>query len=217
MNTINQRRLGGSEVYIPDIGVGTNSWGSAPREDVNQAFSTFLDAGINFFHTAPVYGKSEQVLGEVRKKDGRPIIISTKFTPSLLPWVKNRGPIDLFKSLDASLLRLGVEKIDLFTLHFPPSLKLLDDLVDSLTKAVQSGKVRAVGVSNFSESLLRQTHAKLKNNGIPLASIQSGFNLLHRNPEQNGVLKACHLFAMALLRKACYPASIVLERKSSLV
>ena len=191
MNDIGRRRLGDSDVYTSDIGVGTNSWGTEPFENVYQAFTTFLDAGINFFDTAPVYGKSESVLGECRKKDGRPIIISTKFTPSLLPWGKKRGPKDLFKSLDESLLRLGVEQIDLYTLHFPPSLILLDEYMDSLTKAVRSGKIRAVGVSNFSEPLLRQAHAKLKYNGIPLASIQSGFNLLHRNPEQNGVLKAC--------------------------
>jgi len=87
------------------------------------------------------------------------------------------------KSLDKSLKKIGVEQIDLFILHFPPSMQLLDDYVDTMVRVVKSGKVRAVGISNFSEPLFRETYAKLKSNGIPLASIQSGYNLLHRNPE----------------------------------
>ena len=101
--------------------------------------------------------------------------------------------------MDRSLGRLGVERIDLYQIHFPTSPRRVDALVDVLAEAVQTGKVRAVGVSNYSASLMRQAHAVLSRHGIALASNQVHYNLLHRYPETNGVLDACRELHVALI------------------
>jgi aryl-alcohol dehydrogenase-like predicted oxidoreductase len=109
------------------------------------------------------------------------------------------SPRTLLKSLDSSLQRLGVERVDLYQIHFPTSPDRVDALMDVLAEAVQAGKVRAVGVSNYSASLMRRAHARLARHGIPLASNQVHYNLLHRYPESNGVLDACRELNVALI------------------
>ncbi|HLW02578.1 MAG TPA: aldo/keto reductase [Ktedonobacterales bacterium] len=199
-----QRALGASSLVVPALGVGTWSWGDArfwgygqshTQDDVTQAYHICLDAGLNFFDTAEGYGggESERLLGQCRRADGRASIIATKFAP--LPWRASSSA--LLRALDGSLERLGVERIDLYQIHLPPPR--LNPIMDALAEAVQSGKVRAVGVSNFSASLMRRAHARLAHHGIPLASNQVQYSLLHRNPEKNGLLDACRELDVTLI------------------
>src|SRR5262249_1720593 len=152
--------------------------------------------------TAEMYGagESERLLGACRREDGRPITIASKFAPPLTPFSRTRSSArSLLKALDDSLARLGVEYIDLYQIHFPsPELKV-DALMDVLAEAVQSGKVRAVGVSNYSAAMMRQAHARLASHGVPLASNQVHYSLLRRFPETNGVLAACRELDVALI------------------
>src|SRR5215475_7816841 len=86
---IEQRKLGASEIAVPAMGIGVMSWGfgilgygkTHNYDDIQQAYRACLDAGFNFFDTAEGYGngESERLLGEFCQKDGRPIIIATKF------------------------------------------------------------------------------------------------------------------------------------------
>ena len=81
--------------------------------------------------------------------------------------------------------------------------------MDTLAEAVRSGKVRAVGVSNYGADLMRRAHARLARHDIPLASNQVHYNLLHRKPEKNGVLDVCRelnvaLIAYSPLEQGCY-------------
>src|SRR5260370_25456319 len=71
--------------------------------------------------------------------------------------------------------------------------------MDVLAEAVQAGEVQAVGVRNYSASQMRQAHARLARYGIPLASNQVGYSLVHRYPETNGVLDACRELDVALI------------------
>ena len=211
MIKIEQRQLGASGLAVPALGIGTMSWGERligygkthTRDDVFQAYRAYLDAGLNFFDTAERYGggENERLLGECRRKDGRPIIIATKFAPASIfaPTPTRLSPHALLKALDDSLQRLGVECIDLYQIHFPPALQRVDAYMDVLAEAARAGKVRAVGVSNFSASLMRQAHARLASHGIPLASNQVHYNLLHRYPETNGVLSACRELDVTLI------------------
>jgi len=206
MITINQRLLGATGISIPPLGVGVWSWGdkgfwgygrSYTREDITQAYKVCLDAGLNFFDTAEIYsqGESERILGECRRQDGRPIIIASKFAP--LP---NRlSARTLQQALDGSLERLGVETIDLYQIHWPYTFLNVDALMDALAQAVRSGKIRAVGVSNYSARLMRRAYARLARHDIPLASNQVHYSLLHRNPEGNGLLDACRELNVALI------------------
>jgi aryl-alcohol dehydrogenase-like predicted oxidoreductase len=102
-------------------------------------------------------------------------------------------------ALDASLSRLGRQSIDLYYIHFPYTLLSIEALMDMMAQAVEAGKVRAVGVSNFSAEQMRRAAARLEKYGIPLAANQVRYNLLHRQPEVNGVLAACRELNVALV------------------
>ncbi|MHB8597759.1 MAG: aldo/keto reductase [Ktedonobacteraceae bacterium] len=86
-----------------------------------------------------------------------------------------------------------------FAISRPISKMHVDALMDVMAEAVQAGKVRTVGVSNYSASLMRQAHARLAHHGIALASNQVHYNLLHRYPETNGVFSACQELNVALI------------------
>ena len=188
------------------MGVGVWSWGDKSfwgygqdytREDVTLAYKACLDTGLNFFDTAEMYGRgeSERILGKCIREDGRPVIIASKFAP--LP---NRlSARSLLEALDASLERLNVKTMDLYQIHWPYSLIGVAALMDALAQAVHSGKVRAVGVSNYGANLMRRAHARLARHDIPLASNQVHYNLIHRKPEKNGVLDACRELNVALI------------------
>jgi Predicted oxidoreductases (related to aryl-alcohol dehydrogenases) len=203
---LDQRQLGASDITVPALGVGTWSWGDKnfwgygttyTRDDIAAIYRFCLDNGLNFFDTAEIYGKgeSERLLGACHRQDDRPIVIASKFAP--LP---PRFSADtLLDALDASLERLGVDTIDLYQIHFPNPLFKLHPLMDALAEAVRAGKVRAVGVSNFNEQQLRAAHARLARHDIPLASNQIHYSLLHRKPEQNGVLAACRELNISLI------------------
>ena len=208
----NQRTLGASGLVVPAVGIGIGSWGdsqldygkSHTRQDVLQAYRTCLDAGLNFFDTAAMYGRgeSERLLGECYRDDGRPIIIASKFAPPIIYTPSFMGPppeTRLRQALDGSLQRLGVECIDLYQLHVPPSPRQLNAYIDALADSVREGLVRAVGVCNFNAPMLRRAYARLADHKIPLASNQVHYNLLHYYPEQNGVLDACRELDIALI------------------
>ena len=206
-----QRTLGASGLIVPALGIGTMSWGERlmgygkthTHQDVNEAYRACLDAGLTFFDTAEGYGfgENERLLGALHMQDGRPVIVATKYAPFSLfaPLPTRWSPRALLTSLDASLHRLGVERIDLYQIHFPTSPRSVDTLMDVLAEAIHMGKIRAVGVSNYSASLMRQAHARLARHGIALASNQVHYNLLHRYPETNGVLDACRELNVALI------------------
>jgi aryl-alcohol dehydrogenase-like predicted oxidoreductase len=203
---IEQRQLGASGITVPALGIGVWSWGDKgvwgygrdyTQDDVAQAYKVCLDAGLNFFDTAEIYGKgeSERNLGACLNQDGRPITIASKFAP--LP---NRfSARQLLDALDATLERLGVSSIDLYQIHWPYTFLSTNSLMDALAEAVRAGKIRSVGVSNYSAKLMREAHARLARHDIPLASNQVHYSLLHRKPEVNGVLDTCRELNVALI------------------
>ena len=186
------RPLGASGLTVSPLGVGTNKWSYGKNDaPVLQAFQASVDAGICFFDTAEIYGfgKSERLLGECLRQTGRQAVIATKFVP--LPTHQ------LGKALDASLSRLGLQTLDLYYIHFP--LGRIEALMDQMAQAFQQGKIRAVGVSNYSASQMRQAADRLARYNIPLAANEVQYNLLHRQPEVNGVLDACRELNVALV------------------
>jgi aryl-alcohol dehydrogenase-like predicted oxidoreductase len=194
------RPLGATELIVSPLGVGTNRWGGGRgqnNEAVFEAFQASLNAGINFFDTAEVYtrGNSERTLGECMKRANQVVITASKFAP--LP---NRlSPHTLMDALDASLSRLGLETLDLYYVHFPFTFLNLDALMDMMALAVHTGKIRAVGVSNYNARQMRRAAARLARYGIPLAANEVHYSLLHRQPETNGVLDACRELNVTLV------------------
>ncbi|MGZ8755430.1 MAG: aldo/keto reductase [Acidimicrobiia bacterium] len=203
-------RLGQSDLGVPRLGVGAMTWGEARGlarlhpakmayggahglEAETEALAVSLEKGVNLFDTAAMYsgGASERRLGELAA--GRDVLIGTKF-PSRFRF----GAEDFPDELEASLSRLGRDSIDLYQHHYPGRVSI-PRLMNRMADAVEAGKVRAVGVSNYSAEQMRDTHAALAERGIPLASNQVEYSLLHRKPETNGVLDACRELGVTLI------------------
>ena len=206
-----RRRLGGSGIAVPVMGIGTDSWGEKllgygkryGDDDLYQAYRACLDAGLNFFDTAEGYagGVSESLIGTFHGRDGRDILIATKFDNPIL-FARRGGkakPGSVAAALNASLKRLGVDHVDLYQVHFPLPAEAIDGFMEVLAAQLKAGKIRALGVSNFGADAMRQAHRSLAARNIALASNQVCYNLLHRHPEQNGVLDACRELDVALI------------------
>ena len=203
--------LGKSTLRVPRMGVGAMTWGDAKGlarlhpaktayggadgiDEEKRALEVSLEAGVNLFDTAAMYsgGASERRVGELAK--GRDVLIASKF-PGSFSFSVEEFP----RELEGSLERLGCDSIDLYQHHFPNSRISIPALMDQLADAVEAGKVKAVGVSNYSAEQMREAHAALAKRGIPLASNQVEYSLLHRQPEVNGVLDACRELGITLI------------------
>ncbi|HVO43342.1 MAG TPA: aldo/keto reductase [Aggregatilineales bacterium] len=206
-----QTSLGRSNLKVPRLGVGAMTWGDAKGlarfhpakiaygsahgfEEEKRALELSIEAGVNLFDTAAMYsgGASELRLGELAR--GKDVLIASKF-PGGFSFRSEEFP----KELEASLARLGRNTIDLYQHHFPARGVSIPKLMDQLADAVEAGKVKAVGVSNYSVEQMREAHAALAKRGIPLASNQVEYSLLHRQPETNGVLDACRELTITLI------------------
>ncbi len=194
-----QRVLGRSGIVVSPLGAGTNRWGgdASKDEQVFQTFRTDLDVGINFFDTAEIYtgGRSERALGSYIRRDNRPAVVASKFAP--LP--TRLSAHTLMDALDATLRRLQMTSIDLYYVHWPYTFLRIEALMDELALAVQLGKIRAVGVSNYSADQVRRASERLARYNIPLAANEVHYSLFHRQPESNGVLDICRELDIALV------------------
>lgn len=198
--------IGKSGLVVSALGAGTWQWGDRRlwgfgREytaaDVEAAYAASRAAGLTFFDTAEIYGSgvSERILGGLVRKDPAPPVVATKFAPLPGRWTAR----SVAGALEASLARLGLERVDLYQVHWPYTVIPIEALMNALADQVEAGKVRAVGVSNYSERQMRRAHAALARRGIPLASNQVHYSLLHRNPERNLVLAACRELDVRLI------------------
>lgn len=189
---------------LPPLGVGTWAWGDRltwgydrgyGREDVEAAFHASLEAGITFFDTAEVYGwgTSERILGDLIRQSQVRVMVATKYAP-FRPTARA-----VHGALAASLRRLGLDQVDLYQVHFPPFPVRIERLMDELAEAVKEGKARAVGASNFSLDQMRRAHEALARRGVALAANQVEYSLLHRQPEWDGLLRACQELDITLI------------------
>jgi len=170
-------------------------YGGPDSENAERAaFDMSLAAGVTLFDTAAMYsaGASERRLGALAQ--GHDVLVATKFPAGPLSRTE-----DMPRTLDASLARLQRTSVDLYQYHFPSSLVSIPKLMHLMADAVEAGKVKAVGVSNYSAEQMRSAHAVLAEHGIPLASNQVQYSLLHRKPEVNGVLDACRELGITLI------------------
>jgi aryl-alcohol dehydrogenase-like predicted oxidoreductase len=203
--------LGKTDLRISPLGLGTWQWGDRMMWgygktytdiDIHQAFQVSLQSGIRFFDTAEVYGKgrSEELLGGCLKEAGQsplaaPLVVATKFMP--YPWRLRKGT--LLSKLRASLARLGLERVDLYQIHWPSPPLPIEVWASALADAVEAGLTRAVGVSNYNSAQMRRAHSALSKRGIALASNQVEFHLLNRRVEREGLLKLCRELGVTLI------------------
>jgi aryl-alcohol dehydrogenase-like predicted oxidoreductase len=165
-------------------------WGGQDDAQSADAIHAAIDHGVNWIDTAPIYGSghSEVVVGRAVKQLGskRPLIF-TKFGLGADSNAANRSAAaaDVTAECDASLRRLGVDAIDLYQLHWPAPQPIAETAA-ACSALLKAGKIRAIGVSNFSVAQLDEWTAT----GVPLHSDQPPYSIL-RPAVKHDVLPWC--------------------------
>jgi aryl-alcohol dehydrogenase-like predicted oxidoreductase len=199
--------LGQNGPVVTPLCIGTWAWGdklfwnygnSYGPEQLQEAFTAALEAGITFFDTAEVYGMglSEKFLGQFLQQTRQPVQIATKFGP--LPWRFTAQSVS--DALTASLKRLQLERIALYQVHWPFAFFLSQEtLMNALADEVKRGRIGAVGVSNYSAEQMRDAHQILAARGVPLAVNQVRYSLLTRQIESKGILATARELGVTIL------------------
>lgn len=182
MTDLKIKSLGSTQSTIPSIGLGTGTGFKYVNKNRDQELIYILqksqDLGINFIDTAEVYfdGHAENLIGRALKKNRRNTFIATKFLP------EHSSYREVLKAAEGSLKRLQTDYIDLYQIHWPNPVVSFDETLSALEKLIKAGKVRYIGICNFS---LRQLKEIRKTSKLPIVSLQTEYNLLERSIEQD--------------------------------
>ena len=211
--------LGDSDLNVSDICLGSMTWGTQNNQnDANEQIEFALSQGINFIDTAEMYavppspetyGKTEKIIGHwlVNNTNRRSdVILTSKIAGNGLPWIRGGGDITgeaILASVDASLVRLQTDYIDLYQLHWPNRtsphfskhwpgmIKFTDidtekhsaqmlEILQALDSCVKSGKIRYCGLSDDTTWGINEYIRLSEKHHLPrMVSIQNEFNLLH--------------------------------------
>lgn len=187
-----KRKLGYTDLDLTTVGLGTwaigGPWlfGWGPQDDQSsiKTILTALDQGVNWIDTAPIYGlgHSEKIVGQALKQTSAKPIIATKCG---LIWDDKNERIPCLKAdsilreCHASLKRLGIETIDLYQIHLPDTGEDIEQAWEQMSKLVKAGKVRYLGLSNFTVEQIKCTQ-KIH----PAASLQPPYSMIERDVEK---------------------------------
>jgi aryl-alcohol dehydrogenase-like predicted oxidoreductase len=192
------RRLGASGFMIPTLSYGCGTfggrgdffaaWGATDETGARRLVDICLEAGVSMFDTADVYsaGESERILGTAIKGRRDAVIVSTKATFRASEAANDVGSsrFHLIRTCEAALKRLGTDYIDLFQLHGFDALTPVEEVLAALDDLVRAGKVRYVGVSNFSGWHLMKSLAAADRYGYPrYVANQTYYSLIGRDYE----------------------------------
>ena len=188
---------------VAEIGLGcmnlSHAYGTPPSEaDAERLLLAALDAGVTLFDTAALYGfgANETLVGRVLKPHRQRIVLCSKGGMTgqpasgagpggALQRVIDGKPASIRRDCEASLQRLGTDVIDVYYLHRWDKSVPIEDSVGAMSRLVEQGKVRALGLSEVSAATLKRAHAV-----HPIAALQTEYSLWTRNPEI-AVLAAC--------------------------
>jgi 1-deoxyxylulose-5-phosphate synthase len=190
------RRLGSSDLYVSEIAFG--SWltvaGGIAWEQAERCIHAAFDAGINFFDTANEYGHgaAETLLGETLAAISRDrYLLGTKLFFPMSETDRGLSALQVAKQLDASLTRLRTDYLDLYQCHRYDAETPLEETMSALTRAVEAGKVRAVGFSEWTAEQIEQAaEVSGKHGYVSFVSSQPQYSMLWRKPEAE-VFRAC--------------------------
>lgn len=195
-----KRALGRSGLQIPPLTFGGNVFGwTVDEAGTYSLLDALVDAGLNFIDTADVYsrwvpgnqgGESETLIGKWLKRSGKRdrVLIATKVGMEMGPEAKGLAPAYIRRSLEASLARLQTDHIDLYQSHQDDPDTPLTDTLAEYAKHIESGKVRAIGASNYTAVRLSEALIASERHSLPrYESIQPEYNLYRREPFEAGL------------------------------
>jgi pyridoxine 4-dehydrogenase len=177
---------------------GTGIWGDPPdREEARRVLRRAVDLGVNFIDTADAYGPetNERLIADALHPYPTGLVIATKggiVRPAQDKWERDGRPEHLRAACEASLKRLRVERIDLYQLHAIDPDVPLEDSVGEIAKLRSEGKVRNVGVSNFTADELARAREI-----VPVVSVQNRYNVSDRDSDP--VLAVCERDGLAFI------------------
>jgi aryl-alcohol dehydrogenase-like predicted oxidoreductase len=199
--------LGRSGLKVTNLCLGTMNFGNeqwgCDEPTSAKIIDAFLAAGHNFIDTANVYagGRSEEIVGRAISARRDEVVLATKgFNPDG-PGPNERGNsrINLTRSLENSLRRLGTDYVDLYQCHAYDHTTPLEETMATLDGFVRSGKVRYIGVSNWLASQIVEAQAIAKANGTtPLVSLQPQYSLIVRDIEID-ILSTCERHGLGVI------------------
>jgi aryl-alcohol dehydrogenase-like predicted oxidoreductase len=201
---IERRRLGNSGLEIAPLLFGGNVFGwTVDEAGASGLLDRFVDAGFNMVDTADVYsnwipgnhgGESETIIGKWLKKSGKreKVLIGTKAGLEMGPGKKGLSKKYILSEVEESLARLQTDYIDLYQSHVEDPETPQEETLEAYAKLMKSGKVRAIGASNFKAPTLRQALEISRKRGLPrYESLQPHYNLYHREEFEGELERVC--------------------------
>lgn len=186
----------GSRIGLGTAPLGTSEegplwWGPQDRSTAVATVQAALDAGITWVDTAPFYGwgRAEVIVGEAVRGRRDDVTILTKCGTIRRPdgsWEEDGSPAAIRADLDASLLRLGTDRVEVLQLHDPDPAVPVEESVGAIAELVSAGKVAHVGLSNHDVGLLRRAHAV-----APIAVVQHQWSALHHPASADAARRWC--------------------------
>ncbi|GGS67293.1 aldo/keto reductase [Streptomyces griseoviridis] len=201
-----RRILGDTGISVSELALGTmmfGSWGNPDRREASTVIGMALDAGVNLVDTADIYGEggTEEIVGEALKGRRDDIVLATKFHGPMGPDDNHRGNSRrwIMRAVEDSLRRLGTDHIDLYQVHGVDPDTDIDETLSALSDLVRSGKVRAIGTSNFPADQLVEARWTAERRGhVHFRSEQPAYSVLSRSVEMH-VLPTARRHGMGVL------------------
>jgi aryl-alcohol dehydrogenase-like predicted oxidoreductase len=193
----------GDDLTVSRIGLGTWAmggwmWGGTDEQESIRTIHSALDRGITLIDTAPAYGfgRSEEIVGRALASGGRrrQAVIATKVG---LDWAngqpfRNATRARIFAEIEASLKRLRTDVVDIYQVHWPDPMTPIDETAAAMATLLRQGKIRAIGVSNFSPEQMNEFGLV-----APIHTAQPPYNLFEREIEKD-VLPYCERDGIAV-------------------
>jgi aryl-alcohol dehydrogenase-like predicted oxidoreductase len=193
---VSKRPIGSSGIEVASLALGGNVFGWTADEETSFAIlDAFVDSGGTMIDTADVYtawvpghsgGESEGVIGRWLKRDPSKrdkVVIATK-----VGFLEGLAPDKIAAACDASLVRLGIERIDLYYQHKDDETVPLADSLGAFERLVEAGKIRAIGLSQFTAERLDEALETSRRLGLtPVSALQPWYNLVERAKFEDGL------------------------------
>jgi len=186
------RTLGKSGLRVSAMGLGlmsmSGTYGKSDDEQSIRVIHAALGRGVDFLDSSDLYGwgHNEQLLGRALKGRRKGVVLATKFGNVQSPDGKGNlvdgRPAYVTQACDASLVRLGVDVIDLYYQHRVDPKVPIEETVGAMARLVEQGKVRSLGLSEAAPATIRRAHAV-----HPISAVQLEYSLLYRQPAEEAL------------------------------
>jgi aryl-alcohol dehydrogenase-like predicted oxidoreductase len=201
MTRVEMRSIG--SIPVPLAGIGCNNFGRRIDEQrTREVVRAALEVGATLFDTSDLYGDghSEEFLGKALGDRRGEVVIVSKFGMRTPPDGLSGGdPRWVARACEASLKRLGTDRIDVYLLHQPDDATPIEDTLSAMSRLVDEGKVREIGCSNFSPKQLDEAADAAAEHGLRrFVTVQNEYSLLHTDPRDE-VLPACERLGIGFM------------------